>query len=65
MRTVEKKPHTAVVASVEEDGLRLRFPGSEEVSIKRYKYNKSVTFAAGDRVFVLPSGSSYVVAFKI
>ena len=56
---------TAIVVAVEEDGLLLQFPDGSEVGDKRYKYNKSVTFAAGDRVLLLPSGGSYIAAFPI
>ncbi len=56
---------TATVASVEEDGLQLIFPGENAAGEKRYKYNKSQRFSVGDRVFLIPSGSSYVVAFPI
>ena len=56
---------TATVASVESDGLKLIFPGSSEASEKSYKYNKAQKFSVGDRVFLIPSGSSYVVAFPI
>ena len=65
MRTVSEKMSTATVASVEDDGLRLIFPGSSEAGEKRYKCNKSQSFSVGDRVFLIPSGSSYVVAFPI
>ena len=61
----EEKMKTAVVAAVEADGLRLIFPDSEEASVKRYKYNKAVSFAVGDRVFLIPSGGTYVAAFPI
>ncbi len=63
MRT--DKMQTAIVSDVREEGLLLQFPDGSEVSDKRYKYNKSVTFAVGDRVLLLPSGGSYVVAFPI
>ncbi len=56
---------TAIVASVEEDGLRLIFPGEQKAGEKRYKCNKAQSFAVGDRVFLIPSGSTYVVAFPI
>ena len=65
MRTVSDKMRTAVVAAVEEEGLRLIFPDGSDAGEKCYKYNKSLDFSVGDRVFLLPCGSSYVVAFPI
>ena len=59
------KLNTATVYSVESDGLRLIFPDSSEPSVKRYPCNRSVTFTAGDRVFLIPTASSYVVAFPL
>lgn len=59
------KLNTATVYSVESDGLRLIFPDSSKPSVKRYSCNRSVTFAPGDRVFLISTGSSYVVAFPI
>lgn len=56
---------TAIVAAVEEGGLRLSFPDSDSASEQLYPCNRSITFAVGERVFLLPSGSSYVVAFPI
>jgi len=55
---------TAIVSDVREDGLLLQFPNGER-SEKRYKYNKAVTFAVGDRVLLIPSGGSYVAAFPV
>lgn len=55
---------TAIVTAVHEEGLCLQFPDGS-LSEKRYKYNKSVQFAVGERVLLIPSGSSYVVAFPV
>ncbi len=57
--------HTATVAAVESGGLRLIFPDRDEAGPKLYPYNKSLTFSPGQRVLLLPSGDSYVVAFPI
>ncbi len=59
------KFYTALVGAVENDGLRLIFPDSEEVSIKRYPYNKALTFQVGQRVLLIPTEGSYVVAFPL
>ena len=56
---------TATVASVTEQGIHLLFPDSAEPTAKAYPYNKAVSFSAGDRVFLLPTDSGYVVAFPI
>lgn len=56
---------TAIVYSVEKDGLRLLFPDQSEAGEKRYPYNRSVSFSVGDRVFLIPTENSYVVAFPI
>ena len=55
---------TAIVAAVHEEGLCLQFPDGS-LSEKRYKYNKSAQFAVGDRVLLIPSGGTYIVAFPI
>lgn len=59
------KLNTATVYSVESDGLRLLFPDSSQPSVKRYPCNRSISFSVGDRVFLIPCGSSYVVAFPL
>ena len=56
---------TAIVASVTEAGIHLLFADSDAPSAKAYAYNKSASFSVGDRVFLLSTGSSYVVAFPI
>ncbi len=60
-----EKLYTAIVGAVESDGLRLIFPDSPELSVKRYPYNKSISFKAGQRVFLIPTEGSYVVAFPL
>lgn len=56
---------TAIVAEVREDGITLLFPDSAEPTAKAYPYNQAVSFSTGDRVFLIPSGGTYVVAFPI
>lgn len=56
---------TAIVAQVKAEGLTLIFPDSAEPSAKAYPYNKAVSFSTGERVFLLPNGGSYVVAFPL
>lgn len=66
LKIAESKPaNVATVAEVSEEGITLLFPGDETPSIKKYKYNKTVTFTAGQRVLLIPSAGSYVVAFPI
>ena len=38
----------AMVGAVSTSGITLIFPGQTTASTKKYPYNKSVTFAAGD-----------------
>ena len=65
MKTISQKMCTATVAAVSEEGLKLIFPDGSDSGEKRYKYNKGLQFSVGDRVFLIPSGSTYVVAFPI
>jgi predicted proteasome-type protease len=50
----------ATVAGVYSDGLTLQFDGESAAGTKRYKYNKAVTFAVGDRVLVVKTSGTYV-----
>lgn len=56
---------TAIVAEVKEEGITLLFPDSTEPTAKAYPYNKAVSFSTGQRVFLIRSGDSYVVAFPL
>ena len=56
---------TAIVAEVKAEGITLLFPDSAEPTAKAYPYNKAISFSTGDRVFLIRSGGSYVVAFPI
>ena len=59
-------PHSiAKIGAVYEDGVSLIFAGSEEESAKHYPANKSVEFAAGDRVYVTKVSGTYIVVCKI
>ena len=56
---------TAIVAEVKAEGITLLFPDSAEPTAKAYPYNKAVSFSTGDRVFLIRSSGSYVVAFPV
>lgn len=56
---------TATVGAVYSDGLTLIFPGETTASVKRYKYNLSASFSAGNRVLLGRLAGSYVVICKI
>ena len=56
---------TAIVAEVKEEGITLLFPDSNEPTAKAYPYNKAVSFSTGQRVFLIRSGDSYVVAVPV
>lgn len=55
----------AKVGSVSSSGLTLIFPGQSLATGKRYKYNKSVTFNAGDTVYIVKVSGTYIVVCKI
>lgn len=55
----------AVVESVEEDGLRLKFDGEEQAGEKHYKCNTFFVFKPGDRVYCAKDSGSYVAICKI
>lgn len=55
----------ATVGAVYTDGVSLIFDGQDAATAKHYKRNASVSFAAGDRVVILPISGSYVVLCKI
>lgn len=55
----------ATVGAVYADGVSLIFDGQDAATAKHYKRNASVSFAAGDRVVILPISGSYVVLCKI
>lgn len=54
----------ATVGEVTADGITLIFPGETEASEKKYAYNKSVTFAAGDKVYIVKISGTYLVVCK-
>lgn len=55
----------AVVGSVTSSGITLIFPGQTTASAKKYPYNKSVTFSAGDKVYIVKVSGTYIVICKI
>lgn len=59
-------PHSiATIGTVFDDGVSLIFAGMENESAKHFHANKSVEFAAGDRVYVVKVSGSYIVICKI
>ena len=51
----------ATVGTVYEDGIALIFNGAETESLKHYKCNAAVRFAAGQRVRIIEDSGTYVV----
>lgn len=49
------------VGEVFTDGITVRFAGESSASGKRYRYNKDVTFAPGDRVLLGRVAGSYII----
>lgn len=49
------------VGEVFTDGITIRFAGEASASGKRYRYNKDVAFAAGDRVLLGRVAGSYII----
>ena len=55
----------ATVAAVYGDGLSLLFDGDDTPTQKHYKCNKSVVFAAGDRVHLAFESGTYIVEYPV
>ena len=55
----------ATVGAVSASGITLIFPGQTTASTKKYPYNKSVTFTAGDKVYIAKARGTYIVICKI
>lgn len=55
----------ATVIAVDTAGLTLQFDGETSAAQKKYKYNKSITFAEGDRVKVSKVSGTYIVEYPI
>jgi hypothetical protein len=55
----------AKVGTVSTDGLTLILPGQTTATTKKYLYNKSVTFATGDKVYIAKVSGTYIVVCKI
>ena len=51
----------ATVGTVYEDGIALIFNGAETESLKHYKCNTAVRFAASQRVRIIEDSGTYVV----
>lgn len=55
----------ATIGAVLADGVTLIFDGTTTASTKRYKVNRSVAFAAGDRVKITRDSGTYVVEYPV
>lgn len=55
----------ATVGTVYEDGIALIFNGAEAESLKHYKCNAAVRFAAGQRVRIIEDSGTYVVEYPV
>lgn len=55
----------ATVGTVYEDGIALIFNGAETESLKHYKCNAAVRFAAGQRVRIIEDSGTYVVEYPV
>lgn len=53
----------ATVVEVAADGIRLKFDGETTATQKKYRYNKAISFAAGQRVKVCRVGESWLVEY--
>lgn len=63
-----KEPESAsfaTVGTVYADGVTLIFDGTETASTKHYKVNRSVAFAAGDRVKIARDSGTYIVEYPV
>lgn len=64
--TIKTVVHSiAKVGAVSTDGLTLILPGQKEATTKKYPCNKDVTFAAGDKVYIVKASGTYIVVCKI
>lgn len=55
----------ATVYRVNPSGIQLTFDGEKSPSRRLYAYNQTLNLNYGMRVFVLPYGDTYIVAFPI
>ena len=55
----------ATVGTVYEDGIALIFNGAETESLKHYKCNTAVRFAASQRVRIIEDSGTYVVEYPV
>jgi len=60
-----KSQDFATVVTVYADGVTLMFDDSVVESVKHYKFNKSITFVAGDRVKIFKASGTYIVEYAI
>ena len=51
----------ATIGAVYSDGVSLLFDGADEATGKHYKVNRSASFAAGQRVYIVKDSGTYVV----
>ena len=51
----------ATIGAVYSDGVSLLFDGADEATSKHYKVNRSASFAAGQRVYIVKDSGTYVV----
>lgn len=54
---------SARIGEIYEDGVTLIFDGTETPTNKRYKVNKSIIFAPGDRVKIFKDSKTYIVEY--
>lgn len=55
----------AVIGTIYSDGVTLIFDGEDDESVKHYKVNSFVVFAAGDRVRIVKDSGTYVVEYPV
>ena len=60
-----KAQEFATVGTIHADGVTLIFDDSATESTKHYKFNKSITFIAGDRVKIRKYSGTYIVEYSI
>lgn len=59
------KPTLATVFDVSTSGIRIRIDGDPDPGQKYFKCNTTCKFDVGQRVYIVPDGSGYIVAFPV
>jgi len=62
---VPEKAVFATIGAVYTDGVTLIFDGRTTATTKRFKVNRMMPFAAGDRVKILRDSGTYVVEYPV